>query len=173
MALADLHENLLAGRTGRLVNGIGSCFVTLLSLTGAIIWWPGVRNWRRSTTIKWKANFPRLNWDLHSAIGFWCWFFVLVWGISGIYFCFPALFGPRIHLAGGSFLSLIAQLHMGRFDCSPMPFGPSWDSCLPSRPVRALLCGGTECCAKDSAVQGVGRQMWDCYPFQSDRRLGN
>lgn len=116
MALADLHENLLAGRTGRLVNGIGSCFVTLLSLTGAIIWWPGVRNWRRSTTIKWKANFPRLNWDLHSAIGFWCWFFVLVWGISGIYFCFPALFGPRIHLAGGSFLSLIAQLHMGRFD---------------------------------------------------------
>jgi len=115
--LADLHDNLLAGRTGRVANGIGSCLVTLLSLTGAIIWWPGRKNWRRSTTVNWKAKFPRLNWDLHSAIGFWCWLFVLVWGISGIYFCFPAFsFSPRLHLVGGSLLSLISQLHMGRFN---------------------------------------------------------
>jgi uncharacterized iron-regulated membrane protein len=115
--LADLHDNLLAKRTGRLVNGIGACFITLLSLTGAILWWPGIKTWRRSTTINWKANFPRLNWDLHNALGFWCWLFVLVWGISGIYFCFPALtFSPRIHLMGGSFLSLITQLHFGRFN---------------------------------------------------------
>jgi len=115
--LADLHDNLLAKRTGRLGNGIRACFITLLSLTGAILWWPGIKNWRRSTTIDWKANFPRLNWDLHNALGFWCWIFVLVWGISGIYFCFPALtFSPRIHLMGGSFLSLITQLHFGRFN---------------------------------------------------------
>ena len=114
--LADLHDNLLAKRTGRLVNGIGSCLVTLLSLTGAILWWPGIKHWRRSTTINWRANFPRLNWDLHNALGFWCWFFVLVWGVSGIYFCFPAVsFNPRIHVIGGSFLSLLAQLHFGRF----------------------------------------------------------
>jgi len=67
--LADLHDNLLGGRTGRYVNGIGSCLVTLLSLTGAILWWPGIKNWRRSTTVSWKAHFPRLNWDLHSAMG--------------------------------------------------------------------------------------------------------
>ena len=115
--LADLHDNLLAKRTGRLVNGIGACLITLLSLTGAILWWPGIKNWRRSTTINWNVNFRRLNWDLHNAIGFWCWLFVLVWGISGIYFCFPVLtFSPRIHLMGGSFLSLITQLHFGRFN---------------------------------------------------------
>ncbi len=115
--LADLHDNLLAGRTGRLVNGIGSCLVSVLALTGAIIWWPGSTTWRRSTKIKWTAHFPRLNWDLHSAIGFWCWFFVLVWGISGIYFCFPAVFGPAgRRVIGGLFLSWIAQLHMGRFN---------------------------------------------------------
>jgi uncharacterized iron-regulated membrane protein len=115
--LADLHNDLLTGSTGRLVNGIGACFVTLLSLTGAIIWWPGIKNWRRSTGVKWKARFPRLNWDLHSAIGFWCWFFVLVWGVSGIYFCFPAIsFSPGIHLVAGSFLALLAQLHLGRFN---------------------------------------------------------
>ena len=116
--LADLHDNLLAGWNGRLVNGIGSCLLTLISLTGAVIWWPGIKNWRRSTTVSWKARFPRLNWDLHSALGFWCWFFVLIWGISGIYFCFPGVFGAPVHATelGTSFLSLIAQLHLGRFN---------------------------------------------------------
>jgi uncharacterized iron-regulated membrane protein len=113
--LVDLHDNLLAGQTGRLVNGVGSCLITLLSITGAVLWWPGIKSWRRSITINWNTNWPRVNWDLHSAIGFWCWLFVMVWGISGIYFCFPAVFTPRIHLFGGSFLSWIAQLHMGRF----------------------------------------------------------
>ena len=99
------------------MNGIGACLVTLLSLTGAILWWPGIKNWRRSTKVKWDANFPRLNWDLHSAIGFWCSLFVLVWGLSGIYFCFPVLFGPRIHLIGGSFFSpAYATASAGRFD---------------------------------------------------------
>jgi uncharacterized iron-regulated membrane protein len=109
----DLHDNLLAGQTGRVANGIGSIFVTVLSLTGVILWWPGIKNWRRSTTINWQAHFPRINWDMHSAIGFWCSLFVLTWGISGIYFCFPFAFRP---LAGGTFLFWIAQLHIGRFN---------------------------------------------------------
>ncbi|PYK92345.1 MAG: hypothetical protein DME36_13805 [Verrucomicrobia bacterium] len=85
--LTDLHNNLLGGNTGRLVNGIASCLLTLLSLTGAILWWPGIKHWRCSTKIKWDARFPRFNWDLHSAIGFWCWVFLFVWGISGIFVC--------------------------------------------------------------------------------------
>jgi uncharacterized iron-regulated membrane protein len=107
----------LGGGPGRLLNGIGACLLTLLVLTGIVIWWPGINHWRRSTTVSWKAHFPRLNWDLHSAIGFWCWLFVLVWGISGIYFCFPALsFDPGIHAMAGSFLSLLRDLHFGRFN---------------------------------------------------------
>src|SRR6185295_18245405 len=39
--IADFHDNLLIGPRGRLINGIGAIFVTLLSLTGAILWWPG------------------------------------------------------------------------------------------------------------------------------------
>ena len=111
--LLDLHVNLLAGQTGRLVNGIGSCFVTLLSLTGVILWWPGIKNWRRSATVNWKARFPRLNWDLHNAIGFWCSCFLLVWGVSGIYFCFPVVFSP---LTGGSLIAWLSSLHIGRFN---------------------------------------------------------
>ncbi|MGA2883261.1 MAG: PepSY-associated TM helix domain-containing protein, partial [Bryobacteraceae bacterium] len=55
--LVDLHDNLLSGLTGRLMNGTGAFFIVLLSLTGILIWWPGIKNWRRSVTINRKANF--------------------------------------------------------------------------------------------------------------------
>ncbi len=84
--LVRLHTNLLAGSTGRIVNGIGGVCLTLLCLTGAIIWWPGIKYWRRSLEVNWRANFPRLNWDLHSALGFWFLPMLLLWGLSGTYF---------------------------------------------------------------------------------------
>jgi uncharacterized iron-regulated membrane protein len=111
--LADLHDNLLAGLTGRIVNGIGSILVALLSCTGIIIWWPGRKNWRRSIAIKRRARFARFNWDLHSAVGFWCSLLVLTWGISGICLCFP---GVLNFLFGSEFRFWITRLHFGRFN---------------------------------------------------------
>jgi uncharacterized iron-regulated membrane protein len=108
--LVDLHDNLLLGPTGRLVNGIAAILVTILSLAGAIIWWPGTKKWRRSLTIDWKAKFFRFNWDLHSALGFWFFLFVLMWGFSGIYFSFPRFFD----VLGNQTTSWLAKLHFGR-----------------------------------------------------------
>jgi uncharacterized iron-regulated membrane protein len=111
--LADLHDNLLTGLTGRTLNGIGALLVVVLALTGAVIWFPGSRTWRRSLKINWTARPARLNWDLHSAIGFWCYLFVLVWGLSGLLLCFPGamdfLFGPALR-------STLTHLHFGRFN---------------------------------------------------------
>ena len=92
--IVRLHSNLLAGAVGRFVNGIGAIALTSLAVTGAMIWWPGLKFWRRSLTVNWRSNFPRINWDLHSALGFWTFFFVLLWGISGIYLTFPEWFSP-------------------------------------------------------------------------------
>ena len=111
--LADLHDNLLSGLTGRIVNGIGSFLVVLLSCTGAIIWWPGIKNWRRSITVKRRARFARFNWDLHSAVGFWSFLLMLIWGISGICLCFP---GVLNFLLGSGFRFWITRLHFGRFN---------------------------------------------------------
>ena len=125
--LADLHDNLLAGETGRLINGIAAILVTLLTCAGAIIWWPGIRNWQRSLTIDWKRKHYGLNWSLHSAIGFWMLALVLLWGISGIYFSFPGVFNAIVDYlqpltpssppvrAGDEVLSWLSQLHFGRF----------------------------------------------------------
>jgi uncharacterized iron-regulated membrane protein len=114
--LADLHNDLLGGNTGRLVNGVASCLLTLLALTGTILWWPGINNWRRSTKIKWDARFPRLNFDLHSAIGLWCCVFLFVWGVSGIYFCLPVILGLRRFGNPTLFFVLIRRLHLGDFN---------------------------------------------------------
>jgi uncharacterized iron-regulated membrane protein len=90
--LADLHINLLAGKPGRAVNGIGAGILTLLCLTGAVIWWPGTDSWRRSLTINWQANWKRFNWDLHSALGAWTFLFIFMWGITGVVLVFPQPF---------------------------------------------------------------------------------
>jgi uncharacterized iron-regulated membrane protein len=87
--LADLHVNLLAGKRGRAINGIGAAFLTILSLTGLVIWWPGIESWRRALTIDWRANWKRLNWDLHSAFGIWMFLFVFMWGVTGVLLVFP------------------------------------------------------------------------------------
>lgn len=87
--LSDLHINLLGGETGRAINGIGAGILTLMCLTGLVIWWPGLGNWRRSLSIRWGANWKRFNWDLHSAVGIWMFLFVFMWGVTGVLLVFP------------------------------------------------------------------------------------
>lgn len=50
-SLVDLHANLLTGETGRFINGLGALCLTPLCLTGAAIWWPGIKHWRRSLKV--------------------------------------------------------------------------------------------------------------------------
>jgi uncharacterized iron-regulated membrane protein len=119
--MVDLHENLLLGNTGRFVNGIGAICVVVLCLTGAAIWWPGIGNWRRALTVNWRSFFARFSWDLHSALGFWGFLFVLMWGVSGFYFCFPqtvnalsAIVDPSDKYAD-RILGWLSMAHFGRF----------------------------------------------------------
>jgi uncharacterized iron-regulated membrane protein len=120
--LVDLHSNLLFGMNGRFVNGLGAICVILLSLTGAVIWWPGIADWRRALTVSWKSPLARLSWDLHSALGFWTLLFVLIWGISALYFVFFRTFNFVFGLIDPAdrftdkFLFWLSALHFGRFN---------------------------------------------------------
>ncbi|MBI4520853.1 MAG: PepSY domain-containing protein [Gemmatimonadetes bacterium] len=123
-----LHDELLAGDVGRTFNGVGALCLTLLSLTGAVIWWPGSRNWRRSLGVQRK----RLAWSLHSAVGFWSFILVFIWAASGVYLVFqgpfqaivdylepfdPGSLGPR---RGDTILAWVTRLHFGRFAGLPL-----------------------------------------------------
>ncbi len=95
--LRDLHFNLLSGRTGRIVNGVGALCLLLMSLTGIVIWWPGRALWRRAITVDWKRRWKRVTWDLHGATGFWTLTLLAIWGVSGAYFAWPPAFRALVN----------------------------------------------------------------------------
>jgi uncharacterized iron-regulated membrane protein len=136
--LLDLHDNLLAGRTGREVNGVGAVALLALAVTGLVIWWPGAKTWRRSLTLPSVrgprgVGWKRWNWHLHSMIGFWSLGFVLVFGLSGAYLVFPDRFQdladwlepPTAANAGirisDQFIYWLAYLHFGRINGIGIP----------------------------------------------------
>lgn len=87
--ISDLHKTLLIGRRGRVLNGVGGIFLLLMGLSGLVLWWPGVQHWRRGFLVDFRRNWRRINFDLHSATGFWALLLVAVWGVSAIYFAWP------------------------------------------------------------------------------------
>jgi uncharacterized iron-regulated membrane protein len=90
--LIELHDDLLAGRTGRSVNGVGALLLIVLAFTGIVVWWPGIKTWRRSLTVHRNVGWQRFTWDLHSMIGFWSLGFILLFGLSGAYLGNPQPF---------------------------------------------------------------------------------
>lgn len=91
-ALQQLHFNLLAGRTGRLVNGAGAFAILILSATGLVIWWPGRQRCRRALVVDVSRSGHRLTWQLHRAIGIWSVAFIALAAITGLALVFPAGF---------------------------------------------------------------------------------
>jgi uncharacterized iron-regulated membrane protein len=148
--IVNLHENLLFGRKGLFVNGIGAVCVILLCLTGAAIWWPGINNWRRALTVNWRSPFVRFNWDLHSALGLWSLPFVLMWGISGLYFAFPDWFnGPLAFIDpadrfSDQTLAWLSHLHFGRF----VWFSEVFWTLIGLTPVALVFTGIFPCCRR-------------------------
>lgn len=90
--LLKLHDDLMAGPTGRSVNGVGALLIVILAFTGIVVWWPGIKTWRRSLSVPRSAGWLRFTWGLHSMIGFWSFGFILLFGVSGIYLGNPELF---------------------------------------------------------------------------------
>jgi uncharacterized iron-regulated membrane protein len=89
--IEELHETLLIhpGSRGRMWNGVGAAALLLLNVTGMVIWWPGIRNWKRALKVDLARNWRRINFDLHVAAGFWTILITSIWAVSGIYFGWP------------------------------------------------------------------------------------
>jgi uncharacterized iron-regulated membrane protein len=85
----DLHEDLLAGRKGRIANGVGAALLLLLAVTGLLNWWQGARRWRLGLKIDFRRRWRRITFDLHRAVGFWSLGFLALWALTAIYFTWP------------------------------------------------------------------------------------
>lgn len=84
-----LHTELALGGSGAIADGIGGALLFVMALIGMVLWWPGVRSWKRALKINWRAPWARFNFDVHRAFGFWCFLLVAMWGVTGAYFIFP------------------------------------------------------------------------------------
>jgi len=84
-----IHISLLLGKTGKFIIQWSVVIFVLMLITGLILWFPGqMRLLKQSLTIKRKASFKRLNYDLHNVLGFYASFVLLITALSGLYFAF-------------------------------------------------------------------------------------
>jgi uncharacterized iron-regulated membrane protein len=131
--LLELHDDLLGGETGRRINGYGALLLIVLSATGMVVWWPGIKSWRRSLMVRRKVGWRRFTWDLHSAVGFWSLAFIGMFALSGVYLSNPQFFQdlvdriepPTAENAGirtvDSIVYWLAYLHFGRINGIGIP----------------------------------------------------
>lgn len=86
----DAHMNLLAGHRGRVINGIASLSMVLLSLSGVLLWFGSLKSPRA------RPDPPVIHLSqrarrFHRGAGIWMIGFAIVWGATGVCFAFPSL----------------------------------------------------------------------------------
>ena len=71
--------------------------MTLMGLSGLVLWWPKRGQWRRAFLVRRGAHGLPLNLDLHHAAGIWTLTVCLIMSVSGVYLCFPQTVANAVH----------------------------------------------------------------------------
>ncbi|HEY9128031.1 MAG TPA: PepSY-associated TM helix domain-containing protein, partial [Acidobacteriaceae bacterium] len=114
------HVDLLLPKDGRQWNGAGGIVLCLLTLTGVVIWWPGMRNWSRGLRVDFARSWKRINYDLHSAVGIWTLVFSFVWGLTAIYFAWEAPFERSIQAISPITTARYPEEDLARLESRPV-----------------------------------------------------
>ena len=88
--ILDIHLSLKMGEIGEQIIKWNVLIFLIMVLSGLIIWLPRQRKFlKQAISIKWKANnWKRLNWDLHSVLGFYASFILLIIALTGTFWVF-------------------------------------------------------------------------------------
>ncbi len=79
---------LLDQKIGRPIVGVATLLFALGCITGLIIWFPRkIKNYKQGFKIK-TSNWKRLNHDLHNALGFYSFIFILIMALTGLTWSF-------------------------------------------------------------------------------------
>lgn len=97
--LFHLHRYLVAGETGKTLIAASGLVMLVVALSGLFVWWPKATRsaWRMALTVRHGGSWPRFNFSLHRAAGFFAVPVLLVLGFSGAHFNQPAWIAPVIN----------------------------------------------------------------------------
>ncbi|WP_412468361.1 PepSY-associated TM helix domain-containing protein [Pedobacter sp. KLB.chiD] len=117
-----IHISLLLGETGKFIIRWSVVIFVLMLITGLILWFPGqMRLLKQSFTIKRKASFKRLNYDLHNVLGFYASFVLLITALSGLYFAFKEVKSAASFFTGSKLKQGEAVLSAKPASIDPLP----------------------------------------------------
>ena len=88
--ILDIHLHLMMDEIGEQIIKWNVLIFFVLCLSGLILWIPKQKKFlKKALTIKWKTqNWKRLNWDLHSVLGFYGLFVLIIISLTGIFWVF-------------------------------------------------------------------------------------
>lgn len=100
--ILELHRFLLAGDVGKMINGIAVLILLLMLMSGFVLWMP--KKWKKLKSrlrVRWRARFYRLNYDLHSVVGFYALLLLMHLAVTGLYVSFTWMKNAMIVSLGG------------------------------------------------------------------------
>lgn len=105
LTVMKLHRWLLLDiKFGRPIVGVATIIFIILCFSGLILWLPKklkkAKQWKRGFTIKWKANWKRINYDVHNTLGFYALIPLLLMGLSGLIWSFPGYYNGLENILG-------------------------------------------------------------------------
>lgn len=86
----DVHRHLAWGKIGSEIIRWNVLIFFILCVSGLVIWWPRQRRFlKQAVRIKFqRKNLKRLNWDLHSVLGFYALAVLLLISLTGMFWMF-------------------------------------------------------------------------------------
>jgi len=89
-SIRQLHTNLLAGKPGRILNGLGSLVLTLLAVSALVGWMV-----RRAKLVERAPESDNIR-SFHRRVGIWIVPFAALWGATGVILSGPAQFSDAM-----------------------------------------------------------------------------
>lgn len=98
--LFRLHRTLLAGDAGEYLVATVGAALTIMCLTGLVLWWP--RQWRQALRIRWEGNRMAVSFDLHKALGATVAVLLLFNALTGVVLIFSGASTRIVNFAAGT-----------------------------------------------------------------------
>lgn len=109
--VTELHVNLLLSLPGRILVGLSTLVLLILTISGMRLWIPSKWKQLRSVLlVKFSSGWKRQNYDWHNTVGFYTAPFVFVLSLTGFCMNLGILGAPALMKVGGEDLSVIKKL---------------------------------------------------------------